>query len=229
MLTVPDGGTALDAVRGIKSQVCLKQLDLAACIAVVSIVPLALQFILAGRHLQQLLHSCSGLRPNNSVAWTAKESQVLTLCLVVCWSGDLPAGTPERKRGASGRAAHWTPQRRAKTHCSAAHRAGCPACKPHNGRRRGLLNLSAASVPVQSQETVSIVTLKGAECVYRRLSSRQVKRTHIVVETLIMDSLFVAGSLEAFGNGIATEKWILSTYDIICSQHVQDENQGSES
>ncbi len=65
MLTVPDGGTALDAVGGIKNQVGLKQLDLTARIAVVSVVSLALQFVLAGRYLQQLVHLSARFRSSS--------------------------------------------------------------------------------------------------------------------------------------------------------------------
>lgn len=193
MLTVPDGGTALDAVRGIKSQVRLEQLDLAARIAVVSIVPLALQFILAGRHLQ---HRLPDLYLQGQPS--GKESQMLTLWLVQFRSCSSPAGSRARKKGASGRAEHWTPQMHAKTHCSDAHRAGCPACKPHSGRLQGLLNPSAASVPAQSQEIVSTEALKTAECLYFNHYLKEEKTAHIVIETLIVDPLFVAGSLEAF-------------------------------
>ncbi len=52
MLTVPDGGAALDAVQGIQGQVRLKQLDLGARIAVEPVVALLLQLVQTRGHLQ---------------------------------------------------------------------------------------------------------------------------------------------------------------------------------
>lgn len=52
VLTVPDGGAALDAVQGIQGQVRLKQLDLGARIAVEPVVALLLQLVQTRGHLQ---------------------------------------------------------------------------------------------------------------------------------------------------------------------------------